>query len=429
MNVESVRLKAALVTGAACDRSSETPAQRGSWIARGWAFVLCPTVLLLSYVPVLNLFARGVLLLFIAWFMAMAVTRRRQLIVPGLFVVFFAWCTLALLVSGLAVDVDMALRRWVTVVSLGLVSWGVANAVVWSGSSRAWGWAFILSSALAYLSNYLPIDNFLVVEYETEVLGRFVGTLGNANAFGRAMVHAFFVGLGMLLIKPRGREATLVILAMGIFGLAVIESSSRTAMLGIAIGVICFYSCLRARDLLTPLNLIGLAGVVAGIVVVVLFYPKHFETAAHRMSIFFGFLGVETEVDNNERSIENRLVLAKRAVELAAEHPLGLGLDNLRTYIGTYAHSNFLEVLVSTGVLGLILYYAMHLRMIFEEVKRRPRYLPWLWFIVMALGSAVVMDFFNVSYYSKVMWVFLGILCGFSVIAHKQHSERTLQQH
>ena len=80
MNVESVRLKQTLARPAFTVNEGPGVVEKGSWIARIWAFILCPTVLLLSYVPLLNLFARGVLMA-----LAFYLTSRKAVIRSGWF--------------------------------------------------------------------------------------------------------------------------------------------------------------------------------------------------------------------------------------------------------------------------------------------------------------------------------------------------------
>jgi len=397
------------------------PGKGNTWIPSLWAWIVCPIVFWFSYVPILNFYARGVLAAFLAWFFWAATIGRRRLILPALPLWFIFWSLFALAVGLLASDMNSALRKWLTIFSVGLVSWAVANAVVWSRSARPWAWAYMFAAVVAYLSNYMPLGDYLVSEYSTEVLDRYVGTLGNANTFGRSMVQGFFIGLALLHFNSRGREALCAILVMGVLGLATIESSSRTAMLGLGIGVLTFYTSIRVRDLITPLNIMGLASVVVGIVTVFAYFPKHFFTSIERMTIFFSFLGITPKVQTKERSIDHRVELANRAFEVWQEYPLGVGLDNFRNFVGTYAHSNYLEILVSTGVLGLLIYYGPFLNFYANEFvrSRSADGKPWFMYCVGSLVAVLVMDLFNVSYYSKTFWLFLGVFSGLTALRHK----------
>lgn len=418
LNVDSVRLKPRQRPVATDSISLPQAEVRGWLVPTAWAFAICPVVFLLSNVPMLNFFARGILAAFIAWFIFASVFRREELTFPVIIAGFLGWTVLALLVGAVALDLNLALRKWVTVFSLGLLAIGVANAVVWSGSARPWGWAYVSSALLAYLSNYLPINQFIAIDYETEILGRFVGTLANANEFGRAMVEGSLIALALLVFDPKGKRAFVLIIAMGMLGLAVFESSSRTALLGLGISSVLFFTVLKIRDLASGFNATGILGVIGGFVVVLVFFPKHFFTALDRTKIFLGYLGIIPEVETGERSIEGRVGLAERALQVWYENPLGVGLDNFRLFVGTYSHSNYLEILVSTGVLGLLAYYVPFVAFLIL-LKRAPRSdesRQWFTFVCGALIACGMMDLFAVSYYSKTYWVFIGIVCGMSVL-------------
>src|SRR5690606_32253872 len=85
----------------------------------------------------------------------------------------------------------------------------------------------------------------------------------------------------------------------------------------------------------------------------------------------------EGNISASDNSLKIRLSLIQFAIEQAADNPLiGTGLDNFRDIntglfdeVGTYSHSNYLEIAVSTGIPGLLLYcsiYALILTKLFR---------------------------------------------------------------
>ena len=73
---------------------------------------------------------------------------------------------------------------------------------------------------------------------------------------------------------------------------------------------------------------------------------------------------VDKDIRKAEGSDRGRVLLYKKGLESLARNPLGVGLGNFRNLkdesslnrnVGTYAHSNYIEVSVSTGVIGFIL--------------------------------------------------------------------------
>jgi O-antigen ligase len=391
-----------------------------------WAWLVCPTVFLLSYVPLLNLYARGVLMLFLMWFIYTTLFVRKRIRFAPPILAFLAWVVFALFIGVfLADDMESAIYKWITILTTGLISLAVINAVIWSGSIHPWSWAFVVSALLAYASSYLPIGGYIVSEYETEVAGRVVGTLANANTFGRAMTQAFLIGLGLLLTyRSQGWRASLVLLAMGVLVSGVIESNSRTAMLGLFAALMAVFHSIGWRYFISLQRLTIFFGMIGAVLSVFFAFPERFTTAMDRMMILTAYIGMTQQVETRERSVEERADLANSALDVFSNHPLGIGLDNFHLIAGTYAHSNYLEVLVSTGFAGLLLYYSGLLWMgwsVFHKAGRAKdpavaRFTLW------ALLSIAILDISNVSYYSKIYWVFLGLVCGIYVLAAKNPS-------
>jgi O-antigen ligase len=60
---------------------------------------------------------------------------------------------------------------------------------------------------------------------------------------------------------------------------------------------------------------------------------------------------------------EDRLLLYRRGLELFLQNPLtGVGLDNYNVAagLGSDSHSEYLDVLVGTGVVGAVLYFSIY---------------------------------------------------------------------
>jgi O-antigen ligase len=118
-------------------------------------------------------------------------------------------------------------------------------------------------------------------------------------------------------------------------------------------------------------------------------------------------------------SLAGRIWLYQRAMEVALENPLiGIGLDNFRDQtgtqigqrIGTYTHSNYMEVLVSTGLVGFLIYFSIYWLWLRKLIRCRGlvhdqnHFAAYLRVVTVVLAY-VIMDFTTVSYYSKLQWL------------------------
>jgi O-antigen ligase len=78
--------------------------------------------------------------------------------------------------------------------------------------------------------------------------------------------------------------------------------------------------------------------------------------------------------------------------------------------IGTYAHSNYFEILADFGLIGFFLFYLLHALLLAQALhygirKRRPTHRRVLILLLLIL----VLDVAQVSFTSKGSWIFLGL--------------------
>jgi O-antigen ligase len=124
-----------------------------------------------------------------------------------------------------------------------------------------------------------------------------------------------------------------------------------------------------------------------------------------------------------DNSLNLRIWLLRRAIDLWSEKPiLGHGLrgfaraleaDHLFAMpIGLATHSNYIDILVHTGLLGLLLYLSIYallgaklfaLRGLLSYPRYFERYAP----VTAILALIAVYDVAAISYYSKLLWLVL----------------------
>ena len=158
--------------------------------------------------------------------------------------------------------------------------------------------------------------------------------------------------------------------------------------------------------------------IILGILLLFLFYyllfnvPYFYQIAGVRVENMLKFIGAEQVYDS---SIIIRTYMFRYGLELLKESPLiGYGINNYRILLGkdisviTYAHSNYIELLVDVGILGAFIYYAMYVNAIICLLKSKNnlnlRYL-FLTFLLVVL----IIDVASVNYYSKHIYIVLAM--------------------
>ena len=167
------------------------------------------------------------------------------------------------------------------------------------------------------------------------------------------------------------------------------------------------------RNFVKILLKIVAAILVAIALVFVLSQLDIFSGVTERMdSLISAFTG-EGKIDSSTLKRNNMISLG---IEWWMKKPLvGIGIGNPhiinRQYMhfDAYLHNNYVELLCGGGIIGVILYYSMHLYIIVNLLKYR-----WVnkhnfsvffvWIILM-----LAMDYGMVSYYDKTIWFYLMI--------------------
>ena len=118
-------------------------------------------------------------------------------------------------------------------------------------------------------------------------------------------------------------------------------------------------------------------------------------------------------LSGNESSANTRQSMSQEGFELWQRSPvIGYGINQFRfvSSFTTYSHNNYIELLVSFGVLGFGLYYLILIVLGFRAIRGLILGSPY----APLLGSAVLLlllwDVALVSYSTRLIWLFLSVL-------------------
>jgi O-antigen ligase len=120
---------------------------------------------------------------------------------------------------------------------------------------------------------------------------------------------------------------------------------------------------------------------------------------------------LSSEGEIKEASLKSRASYIDLGWTYIKNNPwFGYGLDSFRLLpnaYGTYSHNNFIEILFSSGVIGLVLYYIPYVIYIckaFSKIKINNPY-PKLFFTTTIL--LLIMDYAQVSYYDRTTIIYM----------------------
>lgn len=225
---------------------------------------------------------------------------------------------------------------------------------------------------------------------------RLGGDIVQTNVFGMQHATTTLVAFYYFLYKKKYKLFHIIILAMSF--LMAMSSGSRKAVLIICIGVV--YLIYKKYGIRRIYKLITIGAVMVVIFLGVIRMPM-FETVRTRME---GAVNVLKGGDGDS-SAEMRMNMIKDGWTLFKERILtGYGARNYAVVsrYRTYAHNNFIEILVDFGLIGFVLYYLVY----WNALKN-------LWKMRTDAGKALfciflvrfMMEIAAVTYYDKVHWI------------------------
>lgn len=369
-------------------------------------------VILLSFQDGLpSLVTKGLAALLGAGFLFLAFGKNRGLCVPTSYRLWAVWFCIAVVSSIFALVPALAAVKLLTLIQLGIVGFILTNFLLWQRDTRFYWMSFIFFALVSGAVVWFDPARFADAD------GRVHGTIGDSNYHGTMLVIGFLMAVVGLLSERRLMRLVMAGAVVLLF-VMVLQTGSRQALLGSFVGgmVIVASLLLRARKARRG-AVWGRVAVVAVAVPVALFYTVS-SSHWHRMEAAIAVVQTGSTVEA-DRSLVGRLWLYEKAFDAALERPLiGIGLDNFRqlegrmigTRIGTFSHSNYMEIMVGTGFIGFGVYFAVYVIWIMALYRQRhfmmhevvfPRYVR----VVTLVASFIVMDITLVYYYSKGMWL------------------------
>lgn len=238
-----------------------------------------------------------------------------------------------------------------------------------------------------------------------------------ANPYGMVFGNAALCAAYYMIL--RGRKKHLISLLL--FTFFALSSASRKAMLMIVIGVVAISVLHYGWNRIYRTLLAGIALVFVGYFILRLPY---FSEIRER---FLNLITGEQDMSDIER---NQMV--KLGLDLFQEKPVfGYGIGNYAAlcFRETYSHNNYVELLVSGGVIALVMYYLMPLVPalgLLEGKRRNEKIEPLHLMLYTWLTVELVFGVAMVQLYNKNSWLLMGVLM--AEAAHAPYKRRMLQE-
>lgn len=248
------------------------------------------------------------------------------------------------------------------------------------------------------------------------ILGIRIGYL-NSTYIGHLSGIALYLGLLNYWKESKNKAILYTIF----FTFTILISGTRKMLIMIILGLIVIPYMYNSRKNLGKL----LVRITLALFMVLVGYK-----IVMKVPILYNSIGVRIENvmeviingSTEEGSFNTREILVKKGIEAFKQKPnLGWGLDNFRYTInkgGYYAHNNFVEILVSGGIVGFFIYYAKYIYLIaltFTCKKRKTQEeYNKIKAIRILLIILIILEYWQVTYYYRLFMLPFIIELAFS---------------
>lgn len=393
--------------------------------------VMCSAILLAT-LPGGNLINLALSVAFVGAVIFAAFAGKRSLWFSPELLILVAWLSFSMIGTLMAESTNNAMFKSITMVQILVLAFCVQQVVIWNRGNPTNLVAYGVAVAISYLLTFSSFSAQEIAGAE-DVAGdvsRIASTLNDENTFGAVALMGFsFVLIALAKTANRALIVPLAILLILLLA-AVINSGSRTAFIGaflVLLGAVWAFRLWQGVALGKFLFTAFVALAVSG---AVFFAAKSIPEVEDRIDAVFsadsaiasrveGLIDVVLSGDTKAEagnSIDERVSMISSGLEVIADHPaVGVGLDNFRvvTGAGTYAHSNLIEVGVSTGVIGFIIYHLMYVALtfrIFRLIGAKGAAGTVARLALVGLMAYFLMDITRVSYYEKTSWLYFASL-------------------
>ena len=236
------------------------------------------------------------------------------------------------------------------------------------------------------------------------------------NSYGATgITYVLGIAAVYVLTSPETiiKSSKLKYLIVTVFSVFSLLSGSKKQVFLLLIPI-CLMSIFKSKSVIKTLKNLIFSLIISIVIIFAIFqidilYNSIGVRILSSLSIFFPDIAVETDASTIARQY-----FLHAAWSVFKNHPLiGIGLDGFKfvnPYEHAWAENNFLELLADLGVIGTVIYYSLHIKILSEIIKKikyRNNFDIQNFIVIICL---ITIDFTMVSYASIVLQFYLAVV-------------------
>ena len=225
---------------------------------------------------------------------------------------------------------------------------------------------------------------------------------GNVNIASMNMCFSFSSWLYLVKSSKQTRDKLIAYLCLGFVAATTLLTGSRKILLFFAIAFVFAHFDAKARY-----KMVGLVGIIVLYVAMMKIDALYF-IIGHKIDFFSDSANYTMYEETNS----DRMNLLQTGLRLCWEYPYGIGFGGSNRFMGVYTHNNFVEVLLSLGLFGFVVYYAAYYLVAIYGWKNKKNDLvyDYLFYTVVGL-MAVEIGQVTCLYTMPVVFLSMGLTC------------------
>lgn len=238
--------------------------------------------------------------------------------------------------------------------------------------------------------------------------------LGNENTIGLFFSTGILCGLVFFIKSKKVIVKVAMIAAVAVLGCMMLLTGSRKSLVFAIVGAILIVIFGYRKEKLGKKFAVAIITIMALVAIYVLITTLPvFSTINERFNLLFeGFFGGKISYETDQ----TRKMMIQKGLEAFYQKPLfGHGTGYSYTLFGTYSHNNFVELLMSYGLVGFCLYYSFYLVLIIKLFKLAMKNDLYAIFFFTYVCVQTVLGVGWVNYYSRPSQVITALAFGYIV--------------
>lgn len=237
---------------------------------------------------------------------------------------------------------------------------------------------------------------------------------GNVNTIGTYLTIFAIPMLYQVIVKKEKKYLPIFIIQL----IFILLTGSKKGLVLVLLGIIIIYLYQKGFKLR---NMLKIALIVAFIIVMILKVGFLYNTIGFRIIDFLNTIGFNIEGAHNSHSTIKRISMYESVPSLFVNEPIlgsGWGYFSKFSGLNVYSHSNYIEILITFGIVGFVLYYSMYvtiLKKAFKKMKKHEMIIPFCYMLLFIVNDFLVITF------SQVPIVYIIIFLLYQLLNNKQN--------